>query len=154
MLEAVGDYAIKCIRKMQRENLKAMVVKEARVRDFLEQADAYFEKTVFVDECRSWYRSGKSGKVTGLWPGSSLHCIEALRAPRWEDFEYEYLRRGGDEEGEGNAVNQLAWLGNGWSVNQIEERDLAWYLREEYVQVPEAPLPEENEGFKIRAFSH
>lgn len=63
-----------------------------------------------MDECMSWYRKdgqGKSGDfVTGLWPGSTLHCIEALRSPRWEDYEYEYR-----PEENGAEVNQMAWLG-------------------------------------------
>ena len=121
MIESVGDYIFKCIRKLQKENIKSMTVKSARVRDFLRYADAYFKGTVFMDECKSWYRTGN--KITGLWPGSTLHCIEVLRAPRWEDYEYEYV-----EEEDGQEENQLAWLGNGWSINQIEERDLDWYI--------------------------
>lgn len=69
------------------------------------------------DDCQSWYRKdgqGKSGDVvTGLWPGSTLHCIEALRSPRWEDYLYEYPR-----EENGAEENQMAWLGNGWALTQ------------------------------------
>ncbi|KAF1345486.1 hypothetical protein BDV97DRAFT_302849 [Delphinella strobiligena] len=148
MIENVGDYVIRCIRKLQKENIKSMVIKSQRVRDFTRFIDAYFEGTVFMDDCKSWYKS-RDNKVTGLWPGSALHCIEALRSPRWEDFEYEYL-----PEDDGNEVNQLNWLGNGWSINQLEERDLAWYLLPQYQSPPNAPLPEEHDGYKIRAFSH
>ncbi|KAI4752869.1 FAD/NAD(P)-binding domain-containing protein [Aureobasidium sp. EXF-3400] len=140
MIESVGDYVIKCVRKLQKENIKSMTVKAARVRDFLAYSDAYFKNTVFMDDCKSWYRKGDT--VVGLWPGSTLHCIEALRSPRWEDFDCEY-----DEE------NQMTWLGNGWSTNQIEGRDLAYYLLPQFQQVPVAPLPEENPEFKIRAYS-
>ncbi|KAH0000802.1 FAD/NAD(P)-binding domain-containing protein, partial [Aureobasidium melanogenum] len=88
MIESVGDYVIKCVRKLQKENIKSMTVKAARVRDFLAYSDAYFKNTVFMDDCKSWYRKGDT--VVGLWPGSTLHCIEALRSPRWEDFDCEY----------------------------------------------------------------
>lgn len=147
MIESVGDYAIKCIRKLQRENIKSMTIKRKSVRDFIRYADAYFKGTVFADDCKSWYRKGD--KVTGLWPGSTLHCIEVLRAPRWEDFEYEYL-----QEEDGSEGNSMGWLGNGWSVNQIEGRDMAWYLLPQFQQPPNAPLPEVNEDYKIRAFSN
>ncbi|THX01770.1 FAD/NAD(P)-binding domain-containing protein [Aureobasidium pullulans] len=141
MIESVGDYVIKCIRKIQKENIYSMVVKSSRVADFLAYSDAYFKNTVFMDECKSWYRKGDI--VTGLWPGSTLHCIEALRSPRWEDFEYGYAEE----------VNQMAWLGNGWSTNQLEGRDLAFYLMPQFQQVPVSPLPEDNGEFKIRAWS-
>lgn len=152
MIETVGDYIIKCVRKIQKENIASMVVKKAREDDFTAYVDAYFKGTVFADECRSWYKNKGTGAVVGLWPGSTLHCIEAMRSPRWEDYEYVYVWEG---EGEGGGkANQLAWLGNGWSVNQTEERDLAWYLYPEFMDRPVAPRPEENGGLKIRAFSH
>jgi cation diffusion facilitator CzcD-associated flavoprotein CzcO len=118
MIESTGDYICKAIRKLQKENLKSLVVKPARVADFLAYVDAYFRGTVFMDDCQSWYKKngqGESGAVvTGLWPGSTLHCIEALRSPRWEDYEYEYLA-----EASGAEVNQMGWLGNGWGLTQL-----------------------------------
>ncbi|KAG9591173.1 FAD/NAD(P)-binding domain-containing protein, partial [Aureobasidium melanogenum] len=50
MIESVGDYVIKCVRKLQKENIKSMTVKAARVRDFLAYSDAYFKNTVFMDD--------------------------------------------------------------------------------------------------------
>jgi hypothetical protein len=159
MIETVGDYVIKCVRKIQKDNIAAMVVKEERERDFTEYADAYFEGTVFAEECRSWYKNKGTGEVVGLWPGSTLHCIEAMRSPRWEDYDYTYIdeleaREDVDGLGTKRKANRMAWLGNGWSVNQLEERDLAWYLYPEFVEKPMAPRPEENESLKIRAFSY
>jgi hypothetical protein len=161
MIETVGDYIIKCVRKIQRDNIAAMVVKEARERDFVEYADAYFEGTVFAEECRSWYKNN-AGEVVGLWPGSTLHCMEAMRSPRWEDYEYTYVDEleGRVDEAHPNGLgskgkaNRLAWLGNGRTVNQLEGRDLAWYLYPEFVDKPLAPKPEENEVLKIRPFSY
>lgn len=147
MIESTGDYIIKSLRKLQKENIKSMTVKPARVRDFTRYVDAYFKGTVFMDECKSWYRKGN--KVTGLWPGSTLHCIEALRSPRWEDYDYEYL-----PEESGHEINQMGWLGNGWSINQLEEHDMGWYLLPQFQQLPSAPHPEKNELFKIRPFSN
>ena len=123
-----------------------MVAKRSRVADFSRHVDAYFKNTVFMDDCKSWYRKGD--KVTGLWPGSALHCMEALRSPRWEDFEYEYLSESGPEE------NPLGWLGNGWTLNQLENRDLAWYFQPGFLNKPNSPFPEDHEGYQTRAFSH
>jgi hypothetical protein len=164
MIESIGDYVTKAIRKIQKDNIASMVVKREREEDFTEYIDAYFEGTVFSEECNSWYKNKLKGgasrnEVVGLWPGSMQHCIETLRSPRWEDFDYVYV----DElEGVGvdgaskkrKRANRLAWLGNGWSVNQIEERDLAWYLYPEFQDPPVAPLPEEKKRLKIRPFSY
>jgi cation diffusion facilitator CzcD-associated flavoprotein CzcO len=168
MIESVGDYVVKCIRKIQKENIASMVVKQEREEDFTEYVDAYFAGTVFSEECNSWYKNKapereKDGEVVGLWPGSTLHCLEAMRSPRWEDFEYRYIGEDVDEaESSSNGttgkkrkrVNQLAFLGNGWSINQLEEKDLAWYLYPEFQDKPCAPLPEENIRLKIRKFSY
>ena len=170
MIESVGDYIVKCIRKLQKENLKSMSIKRARVEDFLEYADHYFEKTVFKDECQSWYKTaieeeGRNGEkvvnkvISGLWPGSTLHCIEALRSPRWEDYEYEYLPGPNDEAldaGKKGRVNAMGWLGNGWSQNQLDQTHMAWYLEPRFIDPmrPVSPRPEENPEFTARAFSH
>lgn len=193
MIENVGDYVIKAIRKIQKEDIASMVVKSEREEDFTEYVDEYFKGTVFSEECNSWYKSKTSGKVVGLWPGSTLHCVEAMRSPRWEDFEYVYKDELGEEMGEGTSegavaegeagdteekrmridsmavadgrkgvrkgtkrkrTNRLKWLGNGWSANELEGHDLAWYLYKDFLQPPVAPKPEDNERYKTRAFSY
>lgn len=152
MIESTGDYIVKCVRKIQRDNIRSMAVRPRRVRDFTQYVDAYFAGTVFVEECRSWYRSEKEGRITGLWPGSTNHCIEALRSPRWEDFEYEYV---GEGEGEGKEeVNRMAWLGDGWSQKQRDGVDLAFYLYPEFLDKPVPGRPEEKEVYKVRPFSY
>jgi hypothetical protein len=161
MIESTGDYITKAIRKLQRDNIKSMAIQPRLVRDFTQYCDRYFDGTVFKDECQSWYRKNGQGvpseHVTGLWPGSTLHCIEALRSPRWEDFDYEYL-----PEPNGSAVNRMAWLGNGWAVNQLvaapADEHLAFYLlpgfQDRDLGVPLHPRPEENERFITRPWSY
>lgn len=153
MIENEGDYIIKCIRKMQKEDIRSMEVKPRMVENFSQIIDAYFKRTVYLDECNSWYRSkaGSGNRITGLWPGSTLHAIETFRSPRWEDFDYVY-------EGEqvGLTVNRLAWLGNGWSSAQIDEKsgDLAYYLQPAFLDPPSAPRPEDTPIYKLRPFSY
>lgn len=184
MIETVGDYAIKAIRKIQKDNIAAMAVKKACEQDFTEYVDAYFEGTVFAEECSSWYKNKATGEIVGLWPGSTLHCIEAMRSPRWEDYDYVYidelearedentnglgLKRKADELTEEEQIsgilaragksrkraNRMAWLGNGWSVKQLEEKDLAWYLYPEFLDKPVEGKPEEKEEYRIRPFSY
>jgi hypothetical protein len=153
MMEMEGDYIVKCIRKMQKEDIRSMDVKARAVRNFSEIIDSYFKRTVYLDGCNSWYKShgGAGSRITGLWPGSSLHAMETFRSPRWEDFDYVY-----EGEEAGKEVNYLAWLGNGWSSAQVENNggDLAFYLRPEFVDVPASPLPEETRLYELRPFSY
>ncbi|KAI0100112.1 flavin-binding monooxygenase [Nemania sp. FL0031] len=161
MIEAEGDYIVKCIRKLQKEDYATMTVKPERVRDWRVFCHEYFKRTVYSDKCSSWYKSegGKGDRIIGLWPGSCLHAVEALRAPRWEDFDW--------ESRDGTGANMLRWLGNGWSVThtKVEEGqsngngqeyqgDPAWYLEPMFMDVPLEHRPEDDPEFKMRPFSH
>ena len=155
MIETYGDYIVKCLRKIQKEDIKSMVVKRARVKDFQSLCKEYFKKTVYMGECRSWYRSegGKGNMIIALWPGSTLHCMDTLRSPRWEDFEYEYLDQEGVEDDE--EKNLLRFMGNGWSDLQLSGKgDLAYYLEPGLMDIPAAPFPENTWQHVKRPFSH
>ena len=66
------------------------------------------------------YKNGDAdGKVWGPWSGSSLHYLEVMNKPRWEDYEVTYLSR-----------NRFDYLGNGRTILEIEGGDLAYYLSE------------------------
>ncbi|KAL2165937.1 hypothetical protein VTG60DRAFT_3579 [Thermothelomyces hinnuleus] len=144
ILEAEADYVLAVLRKLQREDYASAEPRPERVRDFMEYVDAYFRDTVYMDDCRSWYRRGD--KVVGLWPGSTLHALEALRAPRWEDWVYEPVD-------DASRRNGLRWLGNGRSVTQFEG-DPSWYINPDEVQVPLEGRPEENARFKARPWCY
>ncbi|PQE12791.1 hypothetical protein CJF30_00002694 [Rutstroemia sp. NJR-2017a BBW] len=144
ILEAEGDYIIKCIRKLQREDYASMVPKHSRVEDFTQYCARYFEGTVYGTECRSWYKgNATTGRVTGLWPGSTPHALETLRSPRWEDWEWESWE-----------ANALGWLGNGWSATQLGDGDSAWYLEEEFVDVPVEGEPERDRKAGLRPWCY
>lgn len=150
-IEAFGDYICKAIRKIQRDGIKAMEIQSRRVKDFSDYCNEYFKRTVFVDNCNSWYRfNGDGDRISGLWPGSTLHALEAAASPRWEDYEYVYHgeRRGGDER------NRLLWFGNGWSELQINGGETAYYIDPMFQDVPSAPLPEDTPKHKMRAFCY
>ncbi|GMK57245.1 hypothetical protein CspeluHIS016_0400790 [Cutaneotrichosporon spelunceum] len=106
IMEEQVAYMAKALNKCSHEGYKSLVVKEEAVASFLKYTDAYFGRTVFTEDCKSWYKNGKSGdaKIRTLWPGSSQHAILSLRNPRWEDYEYE-------REPEYN--HPMAWLGDG-----------------------------------------
>ncbi|KAJ6151208.1 hypothetical protein N7470_007802 [Penicillium chermesinum] len=127
LFEKEIDYFTECVRKMQRDHIASMSVRPAAVQQFAQYCDEYFKRTVFSARCRSWYKGGaENGRVTALWPGSSLHALEAFAHPRWEDYEYEYVT--------GNA---FGWIGDGWTENEKYNRINVNYLDDDQVDFPQ-----------------
>ncbi|GES63084.1 flavin-binding monooxygenase [Aspergillus terreus] len=128
LIEKEQDYFTKCVEKMQRDNIRAMSVRKDSVERFTQHCDQYFARTVFSLKCRSWYKGGtEDGRVTALWPGSSLHSLKTLANPRWEDFSYEYVND-----------NANGWLGDGWTENEKHKAINVDYLDDAEVDFPEA----------------
>ncbi|KAL3430356.1 hypothetical protein BDV09DRAFT_199749 [Aspergillus tetrazonus] len=119
-IEAQADYMMKLIDRYQTTNIRSFAPTADAVNDFIEFKDHFMRKTVWADGCRSWYKAtDPNGPVTGLWPGSTLHYIEALNEVRLDDWEVKY------------NGNRFAWLGNGYSQTEIDETsDWAYYIRD------------------------
>jgi hypothetical protein len=89
------------------------------VQEFIAHKNDYMKKTVWNDPCRSWYKQGPNGPITALWPGSTLHYIEALLELRLDDWETKY------------NGNRFAWLGNGYSQTELDPTaDWGFYIRD------------------------
>ncbi|TFK39761.1 hypothetical protein BDQ12DRAFT_649180 [Crucibulum laeve] len=119
-IEAQIDYMLKLIDRWQTENIYSMSPKMEAVDDFIAHKDQFMEKTVWIQECRSWYKNNSaSGKVTALWPGSTMHYLEAIAQPRYEDWDIKY------------KGNRFAYLGNGYSQTERDQTaDWAYYIRD------------------------
>jgi hypothetical protein len=66
MFEKIVEYAAKCIKKMQREGIKAMVIKKEAVDDWKEYCDNYFPKTVFATKVPSSIYFSKDSAGHGI----------------------------------------------------------------------------------------
>lgn len=78
-------------------------------------------RTAWAGSCRSWFKNSVvDGPVTALHPGSRIHFFHMLEEFRGEDWEYVYR--------EGGEGNRFAYLGNGFSVKELDGGDTAWYL--------------------------
>ncbi|KAI0346538.1 FAD/NAD(P)-binding domain-containing protein [Trametopsis cervina] len=132
IMEHHVQYAVMATMKLQRERLKWLEVKAEAVADFDKVMDEYFKRTVFSESVSTWYKVGKAdGRIVALWPGSSPHCMRALRHPRWEDFNYGRFDK---------TENRLFWLGDGMSyAEKTLTGDRAWYINPDYVDSP--PIP-------------
>jgi hypothetical protein len=145
--EAQSTYIVKVLRKMQKEDCATFEVDARRVSDFSQFVDEYFKRTVFTDDCSTWYRSKTSGssRIVALWPGASVHCPEALRSPRWEDFHWTSVNTGG---------NLLRRFGDGSSMTLEEGGDPSWFLDADVVDEPCEGKPEESEFYRRRPYTY
>jgi len=120
-VETQVTYLSKILRKISSQGIKSMVPSKEATDDFVEYCDAFFETTVFSDECSSWANGGRPGaRVHGHWPGSASHLTHIRKEPRWEDWEYEYVTQ----------RNRFGYFGNGRSSREVAKGvDLVDYLR-------------------------
>lgn len=120
-MEASGDYMIKAIQKIQSQDIAYMMPKPEVVEDLVQHADEFHKKTVWSHGCRSWYKNGTTdGRVAAVWPGSTLHFLEALKDPRWEDYEYVHLDKN----------SRFSYLGNGTTWLEVNNGDRAGHVRQ------------------------
>lgn len=120
VLEATGDYIIKCIAKMQKQDILSMCPKLDVVEEQVKHADAFHRNTVWSHSCRSWYKNNTAdGRVAAVWPGSTLHFLESLEDPRWEDYEFTYE----------NSRNRFSYMGNGTTVSEVNGEERAKHIR-------------------------
>lgn len=149
-LEAQVEHVLAWLDRYQTERtIHAFSPRAAAVDDFLAHHAAFMRRTVWMHGCRSGYKrhtDGEGGAVLPLvWPGSTLHCREALRELRGEDWDIVYRRHqsrrrhrspmnGGDDEAEcvdDEGGGRFAWLGNGISQTEMDPwSDLGWYLKD------------------------
>ncbi|KIX07125.1 uncharacterized protein Z518_05102 [Rhinocladiella mackenziei CBS 650.93] len=120
-LEATADYFVRLIEKFIHEKAMSFNVRCEVQADFDAHTQNLMEDMVWTGTCRSWYKN-KSGKVTALWPGSSLHYREILESNRWEDFVWQY------------QGNRFSYWGQGFArvetSDSAEPGDLAYYIRQ------------------------
>ncbi|OJJ43910.1 hypothetical protein ASPZODRAFT_2113943 [Penicilliopsis zonata CBS 506.65] len=126
LLERQIDYFTSAALKMQRDDIRAMAPRADKVQSFVTHCEQYFKGTIFKERCSSWYKAHtENGPVIGLWPGSGLHAVEALKNPRWEDFSYEYI-----------DPDSMSWLGNGWTLNETRNDISIDYLSRDQIDYP------------------
>ncbi|KAK4940114.1 hypothetical protein LTR10_019743 [Elasticomyces elasticus] len=121
----VSQYALQMIKKIQSEYICSIAPKQDVTDAFNEHCQEWVRHTVWTEDCRSWYKNNETGRVNAVWPGSSLHYIEAIRTPRYEDYEIEYL---------GPArKNRWAFLGMGTVKALVNQEDPSPYINAEAI---------------------
>ncbi|KAG5656909.1 hypothetical protein KAF25_011078 [Fusarium avenaceum] len=128
MIEQAHGYMAKILHRFAYGAVRAIEPKRRQVDNFTNFCDEYFKKTVYTEDCISWYKApprnpGEAGRITALWPGSSLHAVHALSEVRWDDYDIGY-----------EDDNDFNWFGDGSTVGEADPRiasnleDLTWYI--------------------------
>ena len=119
-IEAQADYMLELCNRWQVENIVSFDPTKEAVEDFNAHTDQFMKKTVWDQDCRSWFKKHSvTARNAALWPGSTLHYLEAMSSVRYDDWNFIY--RG----------NRFSWLGNGYSQTEIlPDGDLSYYIRE------------------------
>ncbi|KAF2166698.1 hypothetical protein M409DRAFT_66316 [Zasmidium cellare ATCC 36951] len=115
--ERVAKYFLQLLQKMSHERVSSFAPTQSAVDDFAEHRRKFLPRTAWTSPCRSWFKQGTTDGEPMMWPGSRLHFFEAVRTPRWEDFEIRHVER-----------NRFAYLGDGFTKREFDGRDLSWYL--------------------------
>ncbi|KAI1111591.1 FAD/NAD(P)-binding domain-containing protein [Nemania sp. NC0429] len=118
-IEAQADYICSFIDRYQTEPIRSMTPRADVCQELMEYTQQRMKSLVWGDKCRNTHNNHRiDGRLPTAWPGSTLHYLEALRDPRWDDWDIQY--RG----------NRFAWLGNGISQTEWDPTaDLAYYIR-------------------------
>ncbi|CAK7217039.1 hypothetical protein SCUCBS95973_003016 [Sporothrix curviconia] len=124
-LTAVTEYALQLIRRLQTGYVLGMSPRQDVTDEFNEHCQEWIKHTVWVDDCRSWYKNNETGRVNAVWPGSSVHYMDALKTPRYEDFEIDYFGPG--------KINRFAYLGMGTDKTLAEDGDTTYYFTHEKI---------------------
>lgn len=134
-IEAAADHMLQLITRYQTEKIHSFAPSTAAVADFIAHTDSFMRQTVWTDNCESWFK--KHGKVVGLWPGSTLHYLEAMKDLRADDWDSVY------------NGNRFDFLGNGYSQVEFDPTsDMGYYLD------TEDHSPFASRGKKLEVASH
>ncbi|KAL4762854.1 flavin-containing monooxygenase [Aspergillus foveolatus] len=110
-LEATADYITRLLRKTVRQQIQSFSVRPDAQAEFDAHTQSYMSNMVWTGTCRSWYKNNTTGKITALWPGSSLHYMQTLAEDWWEDFDFTY------------KGNRFAYWGTSLSWVENQETD-------------------------------
>jgi len=108
------------IDRYQTEPLHSFCPSASAESDFMDHVRGFMENTVYNDVCRSGHKNHTfAGRVPTLWPGSTLHYLQAMQEIRSQDWQITY------------SGNRFSYLGNGISQAEFDPTcDLAYYLRQ------------------------
>lgn len=87
MIEAQVNYAMKCLKLMNRRKHKVIEVRPEIQQRFVEEIYRRMKRTVWQSGgCHSWYQDQRTGEITTLWPGSVVSYLRRTRSVSDSDY--------------------------------------------------------------------
>lgn len=117
LLTLSTKYFLEVVRKMQKQHIRRIVPKQSAVDDFMDHAQTYLRRTTWSGPCTSWFKQGRPDGEPVMWPGSRLAFFALMEEVNWEDYDIKYWNK-----------NRWAWLGSGFSTNEFDGSETAYYL--------------------------
>jgi cation diffusion facilitator CzcD-associated flavoprotein CzcO len=116
-IQNTAIYIYKWLEKLQTESLSSFAVRQDVNEEYNQHIQRYMERTVWTRGCRSWYKRGTiDGPVVAIYGGTTFHFMEALKNPRWEDFD---LKRRPEAKS-----NRFEYLGNGFTWRETKSQSV------------------------------
>ncbi|EMC92455.1 hypothetical protein BAUCODRAFT_38521 [Baudoinia panamericana UAMH 10762] len=124
------EYILQCCRKMQEDQIKSMDPKESVATQLHRYQDAWHKnRSIWAEECKSWYKDNTVDGRVHIWSGSMLHYLKFLKRPRYEHYDITYK----------DPDNIFAFLGDGTTIGlkkygaecpvpYIRNQDTAWEI--------------------------
>lgn len=121
-VEAQADYICAFVDRWQTEPaIKTVTLRPEASADFTAHVAKVMDDLVWTDGCRNSHNNHSPySRVPTTWPGSTLHYLEAMREPRFDDWEIAH------------NGNRFSFLGTGISQTEWDPTsDPAYYIRTE-----------------------
>ncbi|KAJ5661372.1 uncharacterized protein N7484_000744 [Penicillium longicatenatum] len=116
-IQATALYVYKWLEKLQTEMIGSFEVRNDVNEEYNQHMQQYLQRTVWTRGCRSWYKRGTvDGPVVAIYGGTSFHFMEAIKNPRWEDFNIQRTAEA--------SLNRFAYLGNGFSQRETKGQSM------------------------------
>lgn len=80
----LGEYILKCAKKIQGDGIRALEVKEEAVGQLYKHIDACHQRSVLNANCKSWCKNNISGGKLWIWAGSALPYLKTMMEPIFE----------------------------------------------------------------------
>ncbi|KAE9965383.1 hypothetical protein BLS_007682 [Venturia inaequalis] len=123
-LETQVEYILKCAKKMQEEQIRALEVKTEPTLQLNAHIDAWHPRTVWSAPCKSWYKNNIPDGKVWVWGGSALHHMKTIKEVKFEHYDIRYKNG-----------NMWAFLGDGRVEAEVNHdlEHLTPYVRNEDV---------------------
>ncbi|KAL2205687.1 FAD/NAD(P)-binding domain-containing protein [Sarocladium strictum] len=118
VMDWTANYIGQWCKKIAADDIRAVAVKADASTEYNEYTQEALKRTVWTSGCRSWFKNGTvDGRVFAMYAGSVLHYKELTESFRTEDFEIEY-----------RSKNRFRIMGNGFTLREVNQEDLAFYI--------------------------